>query len=267
MESGLKKKETAEGKAEGSTEGTKNEEIFGSIAKEPPSPPLERSPNRPEDGHNQDAIRESPEVSQIDEGSEQGSSTTGALTIDDRPPLTPVENVPHIVIEQDTTAGTVWRGRAQLVGITEVEEEEVATETTHGDNIAAYAEPTLPQIHYHVLDAVSRQVQVSDFHDQIREEMLQSESTQPDAPGDLLLPRRSTGFHRQQHYDNRSPRLHNINRAHGLQYRNHGQNGTGRGCRGYPSRIQAVATEVSDYTRITDSEVMADTMDLSVTPF
>ncbi|PUU78774.1 hypothetical protein B9Z19DRAFT_1064789 [Tuber borchii] len=101
------------------------------------------------------------------------------------PPLTPVENVPHIVIEQDTTAGTGWRGRTQLAGskfshrelplvsdnanygieVTEVEEEEVAMETTHGDNIAAYAEPSLPQIHYHILDAVSEQVQESDFRD------------------------------------------------------------------------------------------------------
>ena len=72
---------------DGSSQGTKKGEKVGSIEKEPLSPPLEKSPNRPEDGHDQDAIRESPEVSQIDEGSEQGSSTTGALTIDDRPPL------------------------------------------------------------------------------------------------------------------------------------------------------------------------------------
>ena len=53
-------------------EGTKKGEKFGSIEKEPLRPPLEKSPNRPEDGHDQEAIRESP-VSQIDEGSEQGS--------------------------------------------------------------------------------------------------------------------------------------------------------------------------------------------------
>ncbi|PUU78770.1 hypothetical protein B9Z19DRAFT_1126134 [Tuber borchii] len=100
--------------------------------------------------------------------------------------LTPVENLPHIVIEEYTTVGTGWRGRTQLAGITEVEQEEVATKTTYGDNIAAYAEPALPQIHYHVLYIVSGQVQESDFHDQIREEMLQSESTQPDASGDCL---------------------------------------------------------------------------------
>ena len=121
------------------------------------------------------------------------------------------------MIEQDTTAGTGWRGRTQLAGsgfsdievflvsdnanyrikVTEVEEEEVATETTHGENTAAYAEPALPQIHDHVLDAVSGQVQECDFHDQIKEEMLQSESTQPDAPGDFSRPSRSNGFHRQ----------------------------------------------------------------------
>ncbi|PUU78760.1 hypothetical protein B9Z19DRAFT_1126122 [Tuber borchii] len=67
--------------------------------------------------------------------------------------------------KQDTTAGTGWRGRTELAGITEVEEEEVATETTYGDNIAAYAERTLPQIHDHVPDAVSGQVQKSDFYD------------------------------------------------------------------------------------------------------
>ncbi|PUU78764.1 hypothetical protein B9Z19DRAFT_1126126 [Tuber borchii] len=100
--------------------------------------------------------------------------------------------------------------------ITEVEEEEVATATTHSDNIAAYAEPTLPQIHDHFLDAVSGLVQESNFHIQIREEMFQSESTQLDSPGDFLRPSRSNGFHRQQHYDNRTPRAHNGNRGHGL---------------------------------------------------
>ncbi|PUU78773.1 hypothetical protein B9Z19DRAFT_1126138 [Tuber borchii] len=112
-----------------STEGTKNGEIFGSIAKEPPSPPLEKSQNRREDGHDQDAIRESPEASQIDEGGEQA-------------------------IKQDTTAGTRWRGGTQLAG----KAEEVATETTYGEKIAAYAEPTLAQIHDQVLDAVSGQM-------------------------------------------------------------------------------------------------------------
>ncbi|PUU78778.1 hypothetical protein B9Z19DRAFT_1064792 [Tuber borchii] len=178
---------------DGSTEGTQKGEKV-SIEKEPLSPPLEKSPNRREDGFDQDAIRESPEVSLIDEGSEQGSSTTGALTIDDRPPLTPVENVPHIMIEQDTTSLTGWHGSTQLTGskfshlelplvsdnanygieVTEVDKEDVSTETTYGDNIAAYAEPTLPQIHGHVMDDISGQVQESDFHDQIREEMLQS---------------------------------------------------------------------------------------------
>jgi len=242
----------SDNREEGSTEGTEKGEKVGSIEKEPPSPPLEKSSNRPEDGHDQDAIRESPEVSQIGEASEQGSSTTGALTINDRPPLTPVENVPPIVIEQDTTAGTGWRGRTQLAGskfsgieislvsdnandrieVTEVEEEEVATETANSDNAAAYAKPTLPQIHDHVLDAVSGQVHESDFHDQIKEEMLQGESTRPDALGNFLRPNRSNSFHRQQHYDNRSPSPHNGNR-HGLQYHNHGQNGTGRGYRSY----------------------------------
>ncbi|PUU77734.1 hypothetical protein B9Z19DRAFT_1065627 [Tuber borchii] len=119
------------------------------------------------------------------------------------------------------------------IEVTEVEEEEVATETANGEDTAAYAEPTLPQIHDHTLDAVSGQVQESDFYDQIKEEMLQSESTQPDALGDFLRPSRSNSFHRQQHYDNRSPSPHNGNRGHGRQYHNHGQNGTGRGCRGY----------------------------------
>ena len=238
---------------ERSTEGTEKEEKVGSIEKGPPSPPLEKSANCPGDGHDQDTIRGSPEVSQIDEGSEQGSSTTGALEITDCPPPYSCESVPHIVIEQDTTAGTGWRGRTQLAGskfsdieislvsdnanyrieVTEVEEEEVATEIAGGDNAAAYAEPTLPQIHDHVLDAVSGRVQESDFHGQIKEEMLQSESTQLDAPGNFLRPGRSNGFHRQQHYDNRSSSPHNGNRGHGLQYHNHGQNGTGRGYRGY----------------------------------
>ncbi|PUU73871.1 hypothetical protein B9Z19DRAFT_1134266 [Tuber borchii] len=62
-------------------------------------------------------------------------------------PRTPVENDPHGVIEQDTTAGKRWRGSTQLTGITAVQEEEVASDTIYGDNIAAYAEPTLPQIH------------------------------------------------------------------------------------------------------------------------
>ena len=60
----------------GSAGGAKKGEKVGSIEKEPLCPPLEKSPNRPEDGHDQDAIRKSPEVSPIDEGSEQGSSTT-----------------------------------------------------------------------------------------------------------------------------------------------------------------------------------------------
>ena len=77
--------------------------------------------------------------------------------------------------------GTGWRGRTQLTGskfshieillvfnnanhrieVAEVEEEEVATETTNGDNIAAYTKPTLPQIHEHFLDTISTQVQES----------------------------------------------------------------------------------------------------------
>jgi len=157
------------------------------------------------------------------------------------------------VIEQDITARTGWRGRTQFAGskvshigiplvsdnahyrieVTEVEEEEVATETTYGDNISAYAEPTLPQIHDHILDGVSGQVQESDFCHQIRDEMLQSESTQPDATGDFLLPKRSNRFHRQQHYENCSPSPHNSYGSHGLQYHNHGQNGMRRGYRGH----------------------------------
>ncbi|PUU78782.1 hypothetical protein B9Z19DRAFT_1064795 [Tuber borchii] len=150
---------------DGSTEGTEKEEQVGSIEKEPLSPPLEETPNRPEDGLDQDAIRESPEVSQIDEGSEQ---------------------------EQDTTSGTGWRGSTELAGmsnnanygieVTEVQEEEVETETTYGDNIATYAEPALPPIHDRFLDALSGQ---------IKEEMLQSESTQLDAPGEILRPSNS----------------------------------------------------------------------------
>ena len=128
----------------------------------------------------------------------------------------------------------LWSDNANcLIEVTEVEEEEVSTDTANGDNAAAYPEPTLPQIHDHVLDAVSGRVQEPDFHSQIKEEMLQSESTQPDAPGDFLRPTRSNGFHRQQHYDHRSPSPHNGNRGHGLQYHNHGQNGTGRGYRAY----------------------------------
>ena len=101
---------------EPSIEGTEKEEKVRSIDKGPPSPQLDKCANRPEDGHGQDTIRESLEVSQIDEGREQGGSTTGALKITDRPPLTPVESVPHIVTEQDTTAGKGWRGRTQLAG-------------------------------------------------------------------------------------------------------------------------------------------------------
>ncbi|PUU78767.1 hypothetical protein B9Z19DRAFT_1064787 [Tuber borchii] len=123
------------------------------------------------------------------------------------------------------------------IEVTEVEEEEVATETTYGDNIAAYAEPTLPQIHDHVLDAVSGQVQESDFHNQIREEMLQSESTQPDAPGGFLRSSRNRTM---------------VVVAMDYKYHNHGQNGTGLGYRGYAIKIQAVDAEVPDYTGITD---------------
>jgi len=237
---------------EGSTEGTEKGEKAGSIEKEPQSPPLEKSTNRPKHRHDQDLIREPLEVSQIGEASENGNLTTGALAIDDRAPLTPVENAPHIVIEQDTAAATGWRGRTQLTGsefsdieislvsdnanhrieVTEVEEEEVAKDTANGDNTAAYSEPALPQIRDRVLDAVSGQVHESNFHDQTNER-LQGESTQPDAPGDFLRPSGSNGFHRQQHYDNRSPSPHNSNRGHRAQYHNHGQNGTGRGYRGY----------------------------------
>ena len=206
--------------------------------------------------------------------------------MDDCSPLTQVENVPHIAIEQDTTAGTGWRGRTQLTGskfshieiplmfgnanyrieVTEVEEEEVATETTNGDNIAAYTKPKLPQIHEDFLDTISRPVQECDFHDQIREEMFQNESTQPDAPRDFLRSSRSNSFHKQQHYDNRSPSLHNGNRGQGLQYHNHGQNGTGRGYRGYAIRIQAIGVGVSGCGGITDPEVMAENIHLSVAP-
>ena len=99
----------------------------------------------------------------------------------------------------------VFNNANHRIEVTEVEEEEVATDTTNGDNIAAYTKPKLPPILEHSLDTISRQVQESDFHNQMREEMLQSESTQLDAPGDFLRSSRSNGFHRKQHYDNRSP--------------------------------------------------------------
>jgi len=238
---------------EGSTEGTEKGEKAGNIEKEPPSSPPENRTNHPEHSHDRDLIGESLEVSQIDEGIEQDNSATGALTIGDRPPITPVENVQHIMVEQDTTSVTGWRGRTQLtgskfsnskistlsdnanyrIGDTEVEEEEVALETANSDNTAEYAEPALQKIQEHVLDAVTEQVHESNFHDQINDERLQGESARPDSPGDFLQPSGSNGFHRQQHYDNRSPSPHNGNRGHGAQYHNHGQNGTGRGYRGY----------------------------------
>ncbi|CUS07480.1 unnamed protein product [Tuber aestivum] len=238
---------------EGSTEGTEKGEKNESIEREPPSPPPEKNTSHPEHGPDQNVIRESSEVSRIEEGSEECSSTAQVLSGDGRPPFTLVENVPRTLAEQDTTAATRWRGRTQLTGskyseiqissvrdsanyrpkVTEVEEE-VPAETGNDGNTAAYAEPTLLQIHDQVVHPVSGRVQAPSFQDQIKEQRLQSDSTQPDAPGDFL---RSSGgnnnFQRQQHYDNRSPSPHNGSRGHGAQYHNHGQNGTGRGYRGY----------------------------------
>jgi len=242
----------SDSREEGGAEGTEKGEKTGNIEKEPPSSPPEKSTNHPEHGQDRDLIGESLEVSQLDEGIEQDNSTTGA-TIGDRPPLTPVENVPHIILEQDTTSVTRWRGTTQLTGskfsnsgistlsnnanyhieVTEVEEEEVATETAHGDNTAKYAEPALQKIQDHAPDAVSEQVHESNFHDQINDERLQGESAHPDSPRAFLEPSGSNGFHRQQHYDNRSPSPHNGIRGRGVEYHNHCRNGTGLGYRGY----------------------------------
>ncbi|KAG0641664.1 hypothetical protein HOY80DRAFT_712412 [Tuber brumale] len=219
---------------EGSTEGTEKGEKVESTEKELPRTPPEKNTSHPEHGPDHDVVRESPEVSQIDESGEQDSSTTEVLLAGNRPPLTPVENAPHPVIEQDTTAATRWRGRTQLTGITEVEEEEAAAEAASGGNTAEYAEPKFSQIQDHVLDAVSGREQESNSQDQTKEQESQCESTQPDGPEDLLRPSGSNNsFHWQQHYDNRSPSPHNGNRGHGAQYHNYGQNGTSRGYRAY----------------------------------
>ncbi|KAG0134452.1 hypothetical protein HOY82DRAFT_636560 [Tuber indicum] len=219
---------------EGSTVGTEGGEKVGSTEKELPRTPPEKNTSHPEHGPDHDVVTESPEISPIEESGEQESSTTEVLMGGNRPPLTPVENTSHALIEQDTTAATRWRGRTQLTGITEVEEEEAAVETADGGNTAEYAEPTFPQIHDHGLDAVSGREQESNSQDQTREQKEQCEYTQPDAPGDLLRPGGSNNsFHWQQHYDNRSPSPHNGNRGHGAQYHNYGQNGTSRGYRAY----------------------------------
>ncbi|RPB03425.1 hypothetical protein L873DRAFT_1786872 [Choiromyces venosus 120613-1] len=227
---------------EGSTEGTEKGEKDGSVEKGPSTPPPEKNASHPEHVPDKDVdvLKESSEASQTAEDGGQGSSTTGILAVDDRPPLTPVENVPHILTEQDTAGATRWRGRTQLTGITEVEEEEAAAVTANGDVTATYTEPTLPQIHDHVSEGISGRCQSSNFQDQIKEQRPQGESAQPEASGDFLRPNGSNNnFHRQQRYDNRSPSPHNGNRGHGGQYHNHGQNGNGRGYRGYGYQNQS----------------------------
>ncbi|PUU73972.1 hypothetical protein B9Z19DRAFT_1134114 [Tuber borchii] len=158
--------------------------------------------------------------------------------------MTPVENVPHIVIEQDATTGTGWCGRTQLAGITEVEEEEVATATTHGDNIAAYAEPTLPQIHDHFLDAVSGLT------------LLETSCGPVDVTA--FIGNSITTIALQERTMAIVAMDYNITIMARME--------RGRVTEVTPIRIQAVAAEFLDYTGITDPEVMADNIDLPVTP-
>ncbi|PUU73873.1 hypothetical protein B9Z19DRAFT_1134268 [Tuber borchii] len=163
------------------------------------APRVLKNPNRPEDGGDQDTIRESPKVSPIDEGSEQ---------------------------------------------VPEVEEEEVATATTHGDNIAAYAEPTLPQIHDHFLDAVSGQILLETSCGLVEVTAFIGNSITTIALQDGTMAIVTMDY--------------NITIMARME--------RGQVVEVTPIRIQALAAEVSDYTGITDPEVMADDIDLPLTP-